>query len=60
MHTITLQTIADLVHVSRSTVSRVLNSKWKENGISEATAKVIITKARCSVSDHCGTKCVEN
>ncbi len=46
MHTITLQTIADLVHVSRSTVSRVLNRQWKENGISEATAKVIIAKAQ--------------
>ena len=46
MYTVTLQTIADSVHVSRSTVSRVLNRQWKENGISEATARVIIAKAQ--------------
>ncbi len=46
MYTITLQTIADSVHVSRSTVSRVLNRRWKENGISKATAGVILAKAQ--------------
>ena len=42
MPTTTLQTIANLVHYSRSTVSRVLNDQWNEHGISEATAKGII------------------
>ncbi|MCH7763945.1 MAG: LacI family DNA-binding transcriptional regulator, partial [Candidatus Marinimicrobia bacterium] len=37
----TLQTIADRVNVSRSTVSRVLNNKWKMYGISQATADKI-------------------
>ena len=44
--TITLQTIADCVHVSRSTVSRVLNGQYKKHGISERTAKIIIDKAQ--------------
>lgn len=41
----TLQTIADLVNVSRSTVSRVLNNKWKEYGISQVTANKITSRA---------------
>jgi len=41
----TLQTIADKLNVSRSTVSRVLNGTYHENGISEATAKIVIAKA---------------
>ena len=44
--TATLQTIADKVNVSRSTVSRVLNNKWKKYGISQATADKIIYQAK--------------
>ena len=42
----TLQTIANIVKVSRSTVSRVLNNKWEDYGISQATADKIISKAK--------------
>ncbi|MCH7731719.1 MAG: LacI family DNA-binding transcriptional regulator [Candidatus Marinimicrobia bacterium] len=42
----TLQTIADRVNVSRSTVSRVLNNKWKMYGISQATADKITSLAK--------------
>ncbi|MBN4081067.1 LacI family DNA-binding transcriptional regulator [Caldithrix abyssi] len=41
----TLQSIADLVNVSRSTVSRVLNNKWKKYGISQGTADKITSLA---------------
>ena len=44
--TATLQTIADMVDVSRSTVSRVLNNKWKKHGISQATADKITSRAK--------------
>jgi len=44
--TATLQTIADMVNVSRSTVSRVLNNKWKKHGISQATADKITSRAK--------------
>ncbi|MCH8010972.1 MAG: LacI family DNA-binding transcriptional regulator [Candidatus Marinimicrobia bacterium] len=46
MQITTLQTIANLVHYSRSTVSRVLNDQWNEHGISEATAELVIAKAK--------------
>lgn len=42
----TLQVIADAMHVSRSTVSRVLNTQWKEHGISASTAVKITTLAK--------------
>jgi LacI family transcriptional regulator len=42
----TLQVIADAIHVSRSTVSRVLNNKWKKFGISQITADKIISQAK--------------
>ena len=42
----TLQIIADAIHVSRSTVSRVLNNKWKKFGISQITADKIISQAK--------------
>ncbi len=42
----TLQVIADAIHVSRSTVSRVLNAQWKEHGISASTAHKITTLAK--------------
>ncbi len=42
----TLQTIADIVNVSRSTVSRVLNNKWKKYGISQVTAEKITSLAK--------------
>jgi len=44
--TATLQTIADMVNVSRSTVSRVLNNKWKKHGICQATADKITSRAK--------------
>ena len=44
--TATLQTIADKVNVSRSTVSRVLNNKWKKYGISQVTADKITSLAK--------------
>lgn len=42
----TFQVIADAIHVSRSTVSRVLNAQWKEHGISASTALKITTLAK--------------
>ena len=44
--TATLQTIADKVNVSRSTVSRVLNNIWKKYGISQVTADKITSLAK--------------
>jgi LacI family transcriptional regulator len=35
-----------MVNVSRSTVSRVLNNKWKKHGISQATADKITSRAK--------------
>jgi len=35
-----------MVDVSRSTVSRVLNNKWKKHGISQATADKITSRAK--------------
>lgn len=41
----TLQTIADHLSISRSTVSRVLGGTYKEYGISDKTAKLILARA---------------
>lgn len=41
----TLQTIADELHLSRSTVSRVLSGNYKKHGISKSTSEAVIAKA---------------
>ena len=46
MNVTTLQTIADIINVSRSTVSRVLNNKWERSGISRVTADKITVLAK--------------